>query len=398
MVKRYTSFGSWYNIIEAIAIAGSEMFDFNSSGSLSAYIRNKLVHYGDKDIISLGEKTIPYLIDYLDDENPSVRSRSARILGNFKTSQVIQALIEHIEDPFCTLEIVKALERFHVHSAVPAFQYAYNHYDPQVRMVGERALRNLGIAPERMYQEEHVDMYSQDGGIILEDTLSNPIQDLVKQLGSNDRGEWQEAMDVLINKGKKVVPGVIRGLQYKNPQVRNKCAVILGIIKDERAVHPLIKVLDDNVSEVQINAIQALRNIGFASVSPLIERLTSRKVTIQQLSIWALGEIGDSRAVEALIQQALTGNNDVQIEAIVALGKIGDVKAEEPLRALLSRELNPLARTELCISLGKIADPHSTQELENIVENDNDHSVRKSAQQALKCIAVHSLYYAPVRG
>ena len=74
-------------------------------------------------------------------------------------------------------------------------------------------------------------------------------------------------------------------------------------------------------------------------MEPLIQALTDYDGSVRKFAAYALGDLGDARAVEPLIQ--LLDDEDViflegpQMAALEALSKIGDNRAVEPLRLLM---------------------------------------------------------------
>jgi HEAT repeat protein len=74
----------------------------------------------------------------------------------------------------------------------------------------------------------------------------------------------------------------------------------LGEIGDKRAIIPLTTILSDSIDEVRINAIDALIKIGSEGVvAPLIDALDDIPA-IRERAAKALGNIGDSVALDPL--------------------------------------------------------------------------------------------------
>lgn len=101
---------------------------------------------------------------------------------------------------------------------------------------------------------------------------------------------------------KKDVRGLIKALEYENFwDVRSSAAVALGNIGDARAVEPLIQALSDSTKFVRRDVAKVLGNIGDArAVEPLIQALTDSDSDISSYAAEALGNIGDARARKAL--------------------------------------------------------------------------------------------------
>lgn len=81
---------------------------------------------------------------------------------------------------------------------------------------------------------------------------------------------------------KEAVPSFIQALTDGNAIVRKEAAYVLGKIKDERAVKPLIEalILDLDMS-VKKEAVWALENIGKPSVESLIEALKNEDSVVR---------------------------------------------------------------------------------------------------------------------
>jgi len=117
----------------------------------------------------------------------------------------------------------------------------------------------------------------------------------------------------------------------------------------------LLKALKSDSGSIRIAAIMALaERKEKAAVDPMIGTLTRDYPPVQSSAAFALGEIGDERAVEILLQQMKDGETDsIRSNAAIALGKIGK---EETVPSLTSRLRDNKAgvRSSAALSLGKI--------------------------------------------
>ncbi|ODS40580.1 hypothetical protein BEH94_07890 [Candidatus Altiarchaeales archaeon WOR_SM1_SCG] len=142
-------------------------------------------------------------------------------------------------------------------------------------------------------------------------------------------------------KSNKDVEGLIKALKYKrdsnyykDEMIRSEAAMALGEIGDTRAVDPLIHALSDKSSDVRLVSVSALGMIGDTrAIEIFIPVLMDRDcdLKLRLRLVWALGMIGEP-AVDALIH-ALENTSDLDVrEGItMVLGAIGDVKAVEPI-------------------------------------------------------------------
>ncbi|MBW2668469.1 MAG: HEAT repeat domain-containing protein, partial [Deltaproteobacteria bacterium] len=146
--------------------------------------------------------------------------------------------------------------------------------------------------------------------------------------------EWTK----LIKIGASAVEPLVAVLQDGNSSPLY-CETIkaLGVIKDKRAVEPLLNVLRDNKIHLREEVVKALGQIGGKTVvKPLISMLRNEDGIIFRCeTIRALGATKDKRAVEPLIdilqqesqKPRLDINMNIIMEVVIALGKIKDERA-----------------------------------------------------------------------
>ncbi len=105
-------------------------------------------------------------------------------------------------------------------------------------------------------------------------------------------------------KAKRDVEGLTKALKDKDWSVRREAAAALGNIGDARAVEPLIQALkyEKKSPRLVTTAAWALSRIGAPTVDPLIQALEDKSKNVRLAAVWALGEIKDSRAVGPLTQ------------------------------------------------------------------------------------------------
>jgi HEAT repeat protein len=151
--------------------------------------------------------------------------------------------------------------------------------------------------------------------------------------------------------GATAVEALIAELKDKDWKVREAASVALGQIGDPRAVAALIGMLED--SSAGKAAAQALVKIGTPAVDPLIARLGDRNWNVHTLVIDALGQLGGPGAVEALIAVLNDRQDNAREPAARALSQIGDARALEPLIAALENGGEGV-RFAAAAALGKI--------------------------------------------
>lgn len=197
--------------------------------------------------------------------------------------------------------------------------------------------------------------------------------------------------------------------------VREEAAILLGTLKDPRAVVPLTRALRDADRAVREAAIGALSSIGEPSVPALGICLADAALHVQEAASAILASIADARVFEPLV--AALGSHDwiVRMHAAKALGRIGDSEAVAALMPLLQDKVKAvreeasgalaaiggaavtalvhalqhddwLVRLHAVEALGKLKSPDAVDPLLRALFNDRDSSVREDVVRALGAI------------
>jgi HEAT repeat protein len=176
-------------------------------------------------------------------------------------------------------------------------------------------------------------------------------------------------------------------LRDDDADVRLVAAWALGEIKERDSVEPLIELLEDSDPLVREMAVLSLGEIEHSSAVSAVVEVAGRRPELREPAIWALGEIGGSRAKEArdaLIDQAGLRhgeNEDVwagRLGTREARAMSGDVPA---LLAALSDDDAGMRRSA-AEWLGTSGDPQAVNPLLDALR-DPEPSVRAMAIWAL---------------
>ncbi|NPE27830.1 HEAT repeat domain-containing protein [Methanococcoides sp. SA1] len=178
----------------------------------------------------------------------------------------------------------------------------------------------------------------------------------------------------------------IEDLKDEDDNVRSHAIHSLGQIGDEKAVEPLIQVMNDENERIDVrrHATSVLGQIGDGrAVKPLIQILESKDDnSVRMVAIRALTGIGDGRAVEPLIQAMDDKNESVRNHAAYALVQFGE-SAVEPLIQLMNDEnetievRNHAAETLSRIKDGRVVEPF----VETLKEDDNNTRIQESLKE-----------------
>jgi len=152
----------------------------------------------------------------------------------------------------------------------------------------------------------------------------------------------------------------------------------------QNRITELIRDLAHRNEDIRWAAASALAQIGTAAVEPLIAALGDRDSVVRLRAAWALGRIGDERAIGGLIHTLRDGDWSVRMRAADALGTLRAHQATDELLLLL-RDENADVRRHAIAALTRIADPASADRLGASLK-DRDWRVRMGAALALAAL------------
>ncbi|MBU0700694.1 HEAT repeat domain-containing protein [bacterium] len=159
-------------------------------------------------------------------------------------------------------------------------------------------------------------------------------------------------------------------------------AWVLGEIKSEKAIEPLIGLLKDTKSWACSSVAGALDKINpEKAIEPLIGLLKDEDSVVRLSAAEVLVEINPEKAIEPLIGLLEDGDSRVRLRAVEALGKINPEEAIEPLMGLLKDE-NSWVRSHAAKALVRINPEKAIEPLIGLLE-DKDYDVCSEATKAL---------------
>jgi HEAT repeat protein len=217
--------------------------------------------------------------------------------------------------------------------------------------------------------------------------------------GDREFGRWwrdaepttpgQEAARALAAIGSPSFTPVLGVLANGGAHGRRNAAWILGALRDERAVLPLVAQTTDRVAGVRENVAWSLGAIRDQRAVEALARVVEKDASpdVREKAAWALGAIRDARAVDALTRALRDADHDVRRQAAWALGAIRDPKALDGLMAAL-KDPQSEVRRQAAWALGAIGDGRATEVLTTALD-DADPDVRKQAAWALGAVVRH---------
>lgn len=272
--------------------------------------------------------TRPYLLDALEDPDPSVRQAAAKGLGTGGVTEIDKRMIEWLGD-----------------------------LDPKTRVVAADVLGDLN---------------SKDGA-----------DALTRSLGDPDPSVRQHAVRALAAIGRRgnraVVLAIIPRLEDDKAEVKREAIEQLEALGDKRAVIPLVARFAESSPPLITAAVRAIGRLGDRSAVPALVRLLGdTRDEVRTAAVGALGVLGAVDALDALTEQLGVGTQGYRDKVAYALGQIAaspgaGKRGEDAMRTLVQSLADPTkrrgAREALAIA-GKAVVPALVQHLDGRLAGD----------------------------
>ncbi|MFM6512207.1 MAG: NACHT domain-containing protein, partial [Microcystis panniformis] len=187
-------------------------------------------------------------------------------------------------------------------------------------------------------------------------TKSNEVvNELNQALKDSDSDVRMNAVEALVEIGSETaIPGLLKALEDSEGYVRREAAEALGNIGTETAIPGLLKALEHSDGYVRWKAAEALGKIGSETAIPgLLKALEHSNKDVRENAASALGKIGSETATAGLLKALEDSDSDVRWNAAFALCKIGSETAIAGLLKALEHS-NRYVRRKAAEALGEI--------------------------------------------
>jgi HEAT repeat protein len=328
-----------------------------------------------KKLAHMGTSAVEPLLKVLQDENSSTLHRGCiKTLGEIRDKRAVEPLIEILKNKEISLreEAVKALGQIGDQKVVkPLISVLQNEKNYTLR---GQTIRALGSTRDKRAVE--------------------PLLEILQREIQKPRSE-------------------------ANTAIITELAGALGKIKDERAITCLVSLYNEYTDyinkkiKIALLTINTKRSKFYSSIlnsdkvellkidhalDLAVESLYHENDWVRRQTIWALMTLKDYRAVEEIIKTLNDRSLNVLCYAIYALGEIGDKRAVTPLIDVLLKkdffsytngdsstlpEHSCDPRSEAAVALGKIKDKRAIQALISVMEEKDDHVLIKKSAWAL---------------
>ncbi|MBI2645532.1 MAG: HEAT repeat domain-containing protein, partial [Deltaproteobacteria bacterium] len=273
--------------------------------------------------------SLPKLTALLQDPDSDVRDLALRALGHFPHSpDAATALMR----AFPTLSLgekkaaINSLSKFETHP--PAIQFLMS-------LVSEPLPEENNVLP-RLIKEEAIKALGR-----LKHRESIPI--LIEQFAS-EYTLHPVTIEALAQMKEEAIPLLLETLRdIRKRPVEEPHKIEMGIGKTLGAIGaPAIEPILQAVRRKELDVFlvsNAIREIGMPALTPMLSVLEDSDPLVQWVAAKSLGDIGDDRAVEALIQKLHTRNISIQQAVRMSLERIEILTQNEQVRQRIHRAL-----------------------------------------------------------
>lgn len=282
----------------------------------------------------------PELTKALKSDHPLIRGRVAEIFAISKDKNAMPALLEALHGEFFTVRARAALALASIGDArvIPELLPLLKDTEDEVRIAACIAVGS--------FQDPYT--FDELANVTLDDTKIEVRQAAVKALSASrnpaaipfllealrDSFWWferehatQDLLTAIENMGEPVVEPLIEALADREGTVRKFAAIILGRLRDPRAIDELGMTVYDLHHEVSQTAALALAQFGAPAIDVLAEALIHPEASVREHATLGLGKIRDERVAPFLIEMLYDPAAVVKRQAILSLVELNDKRA-----------------------------------------------------------------------
>jgi HEAT repeat protein len=266
-----------------------------------------------------------------------------------------------------TVSVISTMEQ---NRNITGLLYALNNKkDPDIR---NRAIDALGRLRSAEAADALLEILKKDKdetaqeraifalGILKEKRAWNPILEILKNSKEPENVRWASAEAISYYEDLRAVEPLLDALEYARGKVLIGVILSLGRLKDRRAIGPLIKLFEKELTKtfnynedwlVLINTAIALQNFEDPrTIKPLSKALKfdrssfpncgGRCGDLQREALNALGKIYDKRAFDVIVNTLESGGYALKLNSVNVLKSIENRKVLAPLYRALQTNRN----------------------------------------------------------
>ena len=391
---------------------------------------------------SRDKRCFPALLAAVQDPSAEVRAAAAGALARFTRPAEVEAMSQLLQGEDATAQLRELLFRAFgeglVWQAVPLLLEGLSSEQEEVRQAAWQALkamsdRDFPLEPGRWQQWWEANRYKSREQVLEEKLRSRRAELQAANAALEDvRLEFEEML-VLVKHGEaKRLEVLLKALGSQHVRVRELAAFQLSqlppdevgsmSLSDEETYWALSGALEDESVEVRVGVVKlvvradgsyrgdllrkALEDTSAAVLVPAVDAvemsmngLVRRRLeellagsgssAVREAAAKALGKLGDSQAIQSLIEALDDEEENVRWFAVESLRKLQAVEAVPRLSDLLAEDSSARVREITASTLGQLGQPTAVLALKAALGDQNDR-VRQKVVSALQSLAVGS--------
>jgi HEAT repeat protein len=287
-------------------------------------------------------RALPALQEALrSDGSYAVRAAACAALGRVGDPAALPGLIDGLRDPdeYVRAAAEEAMSRFHAPRQLFSFRELLTAPDEVARRAAVRAYGDVMRSPDA----------SPGLAVFVVNALADDSEVVVQAA--------EGALAALPHE--RVLPLLLDGLRSDDSGVRAGCARLLSRRADKTAVEPLVAVLLDTDSTVDVRraAQQALvKHADYIDAGAAAAAASGGGSVSERIrGVRILAALGDARATTVIERALADAEPTVRVAGARAAADLGGAKARASLEAALARESDPRQRRQLELLLRSMA-------------------------------------------
>lgn len=308
---------------------------------------------------------IPFLMQYIDDPDLSIRLQTIKTLAQFNTESVRNVLIKSLSDSSKLIRQT-ALEGISSQNIkVPAGAICPLLRDSDVT-VQNKAIEALIRLKDPTTVSNLIEILNDDSEYVRRaavevlNEVADPraIKNLLSAMRDTDWWVRVRAADALGSiGGPRVVEAVLGLLQDKDEFLRRTAVEILNSVKDERAYFYLIQALSDEDWWVRERAVDALGQLGDKRAIPDLFNAMAKYPESTHIIVQSLVNLGDDSIVQQLLKKAHEASGESRKEMLLAISEFAKKEELDQNTSLQDVKTRIMQREELQNSITEPSRP-----------------------------------------
>jgi len=310
-----------------------------------------------------------FLIKALDDVNENVCLAAVEALGKLKDNQAVPNLISLLDssNPLLNFTIVRTLEMIGDSRAL----------DPLVSLMNKKGLERVVLETLGSFGDlralNPILSSLQNGAKSVKTCAVRSLLNLSRKIPKHQEILITGRLREIYSQG--LGHFLMEALEEPDLRIKSGAIKIFGWVREIKAVKKLIPLLEGDMRDV---VVETFVYMGREAVDILMIDVSRHPEKVREGIGYVLGEIGDRRAVSALIQLLEDSMGHVRQTAANSLGKLGDRNAVRPLIKTLE-DPYPNVQEAVLKTLSTIGGEHLVQSLKGLIHH-------QSSQ--LRCYAI----------